>query len=293
MIVISECPICQGTDFKNEVLTKDLTVSGEEFPVKQCSKCGLRITSPRPDENDLGKYYQSQEYISHTGKANNLVNSVYLIARKFTLSWKCSIVRKYSTGTKLLDYGCGTGEFLHYCKEQNFDISGVEPADSARQKAKSLNNTKEIASSINEVKGTKNVITLWHVLEHVSDLNETLEKLRDKLENEGIIIIAVPNPNSWDSSNYGNIWAAYDTPRHLWHFSQKSMALLIENHRMKLIETIPMKLDSYYISLMSEKNKNSKLGLAGMINAVLNGLKSNLNAAKNKEYSSLIYIIKK
>lgn len=289
MITVELCPVCKQTDFKEHLSCKDYTVSHETFLIKICKVCGLGITSPRPGNEDLSGYYQSDDYISHSGNSSGIIGSLYLIARKFTLRWKKSLIENYYQTGNLLDYGCGTGEFLEGMQRAGWDVSGVEPSQIARTKSiallgKPVENSLENLSSKNF-----NIITLWHVLEHVSDLQMLLQKLHALLHKDGIIFIAVPNYESADAVHYKQHWAGYDVPRHLWHFSKKSMTTLLEQNGFRLSSIRPMKLDAYYISLLSEKNKG-KRGLSGIINGFLQGSLSNFRGTKTMNHSSLIYI---
>lgn len=289
---ITICPICDQNHFNQCLSTKDHTVTHQEFNLIKCSQCNFIITSPRPDKESIGSYYASDDYISHSGKSKTLFDKVYLIARSFTLKWKSNLIKKLNPepGT-ILDYGCGTGEFLNYQKKQGWNIIGVEPSDIARQKANNLLDNKVSKDLKGVQKNSINIITLWHVLEHVHDLNNTLTELREILSGNGFMIIAVPNPNSPDSHKYGNHWAGYDVPRHLWHFTKSTMHLLLKRNGLEIVAVKPMKLDSYYVSLLSEgykKPEQPKL-ITGII-AFVEGLTSNLSARKNNEYSSLIYI---
>jgi len=291
------CPICQSTHFKPTLSCKDYTVSGENFTVTQCTKCNFRATSPAPENKDLGGYYQSINYISHTSKASTLIDKLYLLARSYTLNWKLNIISDNlinSTNKTLLDYGCGTGEFLQKCKSHGWQVHGIEPSPEARIKAEA-NNNQSIATSIEQITSTDfQIITLWHVLEHVPELNQTLIALRNRLHPNGRLIVALPNPNSLDAKHYKNHWAAYDVPRHLWHFSQHNAENLLRNNGFTLISKNPMPLDSFYVSLLSEKyQRNGKTNMPGLIKAFLTAARSNVDARKTGEYSSIIYIAKK
>ena len=286
---IEECPICKSDKLSNHIICKDHMVSGESFAITRCSNCSFLFTNPRPNPANIGSYYQSEKYISHSNQANSLINFVYKLTRFFTLTKKVKLINSISTEKSILDYGCGTGDFLSKCKVNGWEIVGLEPDANAREQAKTLTG-KNIINNINELNLIDNVslITLWHVLEHVPNLNTTLESLKSKLSKNGKFLIAVPNYQSYDAKLYREYWAAYDVPRHLYHFSMDTMKLLLNNHGLKILKTIPMKLDSFYVSLLSEKYKN---GQSNYLKSFINGYKSNIYANKNKnQYSSIIYI---
>jgi hypothetical protein len=283
------CPACTGQTFSPHLTGKDYTATGELFHVKQCTACGLLITSPRPTETNAGRYYQSSAYISHTGAATGLIDYIYLIVRRFTLNRKYRLVTNRNTHRKLLDYGSGTGAFLNYCIEKGIDAYGIEPSVIARDAHTKVRESLD-KLEVNEF----DIITLWHVLEHVYTLDQTLDQLKQRLTKTGTIFIAVPNWQSSDAKHYGAEWAAYDVPRHIWHFSQASMKRLLTNKGLTLQAIIPMKLDSYYVSLLSEKNANGgNLSLLKIFHALKTALVSNVRAKKNLNYSSLIYVATK
>ena len=294
MQYLPACPICDAQDLKPYLLCKDHTVSHETFALEQCKQCGFVLTNPRPAEKDLTRYYQSEAYISHSNRSANAIEHIYKVSRRFTLKWKYGLLQTHSViePATILDFGCGTGAFLNECKKNNMKISGVEPSTIAREIA--IKNTKAtVWERASEIKDNYDVITLWHVLEHVPDLHETLHKLKNHLNQNGTMFIAVPNLKSPDAKKYLAYWAGYDVPRHLWHFSKDTMKRALERHRLNLVTTIPMPLDSYYVSLLSEKYKNGKNGVLNMAKAVLQGWQSNQQATKTSEYSSLIYIVRK
>jgi len=296
MISVETCPLCGNSTFQSFSSCIDHSTSQEKFDLQNCLSCDFVFTSPRPDENTLSNYYASASYISHTNKANSLINRLYLIARRRTLQWKISLLQKYSNteNVKILDYGCGTGEFLHACKEKNWNVNGIEPSSTARDQAAKKTQVQITSSIAEQLDNDFDIITLWHVLEHVSNLTEITQQLKTKLKSTGVLIIAVPNHKSWDAKHYKEYWAGYDVPRHLWHFSQKNIEQLTKNTGLKIVASKPMLLDAFYISLLSEKYRsNNKTTAIGLIKAFLNGLISNVKAKKNNEYSSLIYIISK
>src|SRR5688572_4259641 len=293
MIDVVECPICSSTDLQKFTVCEDYTVSHETFHVKQCSVCTLAITTPRPETAKLSDYYQSDEYISHTGKSSGGVGFIYKVARSFSLKWKRAKVLSHKAEGSILDFGCGTGEFLNTMKNSGWDITGVEPSAEARLKAEILNSTK-ICGSLAELSNNQfDVITAWHVIEHVPDLLQTTQTLKSLLKKDGIIFMAVPNYQSPDGTSYQEHWAGFDVPRHLWHFSKKSMSTLLTSTGLKLIDTIPMKLDAYYVSMLSEKYRNDNtIDLSCLLKGFISGLKSNYLARRKINYSSLIYVAK-
>ena len=295
MTTLSQCPACGETLQSPFLKCIDYTVSHETFSIVTCAQCQFAFTNPYPDISKLGNYYLSTAYISHSSRPTGLMDHLYVFARKQTLKWKTALVKTHggSNSTAILDYGCGTGDFLNTCKANGWTTSGVEPSTVARQIATEKTQQK-IYSSIEELPpSTFDIITLWHVLEHIPALHELLFALSNKLTQTGTIFIAVPNRSSWDATYYRETWAAYDVPRHLWHFRQKDMHNIMRAHSLHVVCTIPMKLDAYYVSLLSEKYRHKKLNPLALIRSMVNGLRSNISARETTEYSSLIYVIKK
>jgi hypothetical protein len=295
MTIKRTCPICQSDSFTHLLKVTDYTVSRETFDILRCTKCSFLLTDPIP--NNLGKYYESTNYISHSDQTTSITDALYKVARTITLKWKTNLIQYYNhQPTKtLLDYGCGTGAFLSEAQKYGWKINGVEPAAQPRAAA-SMTTQTAIASSIQELPADQySVVTLWHVIEHVEQLHETMTALTEKLQHNGTIFIAVPNHNSADAKKYREHWAAYDTPRHLWHFSKSTMIELMKQHGLTPYKIVPMKLDAFYVSILSEQYKSSKAtaGFTELMNGMLTGLKSNLSAIRNQEYSSLIYIARK
>jgi len=271
---------------------KDHSVSGEEFKLLYNEDFDFLETSPQPSLEQLPKYYKSDDYISHTDSQRNLFENVYHLIRKISLKRKLKLINSFSSNEKkLLDVGCGTGDFLQTAQKNKWTVSGIEPNEKARTIAntKTSNFVFEVDHLLKIKPNSFNVITLWHVLEHLPKLDEHISILKSLLKPEGTLIIAVPNYNSYDAKYYKEFWAAYDAPRHLWHFSQSSVSKLVEKEKMKVVKVLPMKFDSYYVSLLSEKHKS---GWMNIFNAFRIGWLSNLKAKHSSEYSSLIYCIK-
>ena len=290
---VSACPICRSTSFTLLLTAEDYTSTGESFNIVKCAGCNFTITNPRPDKISIGRYYQSETYISHSGGGQSLIQ-IYRFARRITVQWKLRLVNKYKSNGKALDYGCGTGAFLFKLQSNGWSVTGVEPSIEAREKASNLLRIPIYPSLENIDHTTFDIITLWHVLEHVHDLENTLATLRSLLNDDGTIFIAVPNHESQDATKYKAFWAGYDVPRHLWHFSKDTMSKLLDNAGLSVVETIPMKLDAYYVSLLSERYKSPQQNkLLTFLKAFLNGFTSNFAAIKNRNYSSIIYIAKR
>jgi 2-polyprenyl-3-methyl-5-hydroxy-6-metoxy-1,4-benzoquinol methylase len=290
----THCPVCGSSDIHPLLTAKDHSVSGEEFVIWQCQSCTLRFTQDVPDESSIGPYYQSQDYISHSNTSKGLLNKLYQAVRKFTLGQKSGLVISRTTNHgRILDIGAGIGAFLNEMKGKGWDIEGIEPDYGARQQAKNLfaidlKPTPELQHIPHD---SFDAITLWHVLEHVESLQDYVALLKQLLKKNGKIFIAVPNYSSLDADLYGNRWAAYDVPRHLYHFTPRSIEVLVQKHGMKIIARKPMWFDAFYISLLSSKYRTGKTSWLG---AGINGIRSNLKALLNKEKaSSLIYIISK
>lgn len=287
------CPICNSTQFSPFLACVDNTVSRETFQIVQCNSCGFKFTNPRPDESELGKYYHSEDYVSHSNTKKGFINSTYQSVRKYTLLKKLQLISKHYKTGKILDIGCGTGEFLNTCKNARWETLGIEPDEGARKMA--INNYGLDVKGEEELERIPNesfdIISMWHVLEHVPKLNERVEELKRLIKPNGIIIIAVPNCNSLDAKTYKEHWAAYDVPRHLYHFTPKDIEALFHKHGMQTFKTLPMIFDSFYVSMLSERIKSGKTNI---IRSTWNGLRSNLSAtASGKTYSSQIYLIRK
>ena len=268
--------------------TKDYFLTKEEFSLELDTHYDMLVTKPQP--KNLDKYYQTSNYISHTDQSTNFFEKIYSIAKKYTLHKKTKLINQFSNnGKTLLDIGCGTGEFLVTAKKENWTIFGVEPNKQAREKA--VSKTLNVVENLEKLGQQKfNVISLWHVMEHLPDLKNQIKKITNLLAEEGTLIIAVPNFKSNDAIHYKEYWAAYDTPRHIWHFSQNAISELFKEQNFKIIQTLPMKFDSYYVSLLSEKYKNGK---QNYFKAIYQGWLSNYKANRTSEYSSLTYVLKR
>lgn len=271
------------------IRTKDYSVSQESFDLIYISEKDVLQTVPQPLPDNIASYYESEDYISHTDSKRNWFEKLYQGVKSFSIKSKLKLIQK-NTSKKgvLLDYGCGTGDFLTYAKKSGWTTLGFEP----NSKAKDITMKKgiELLDSLKELDDNSlDVITLWHVLEHVYHPESNVAEFKRLLKSDGVLIIAVPNYKSFDAKHYKEFWAAYDVPRHLWHFSKSSIAKLASSQNMYVKKIVPMRFDSFYVSLLSEKYKTGKLNV---FTAFWIGLKSNLLGMRSKEFSSHIYIIK-
>lgn len=286
---LDACPICTKTQLTNLKVVEDHSISGESFVIVQCDNCRFCFTNPRPTAAQLPSYYESPNYISHSSSSRSIMDLAYKAVRHYMLRKKLSwINRLVPTKGTLLDYGCGTGSFLSVCQNAGWQVTGVEPNDKAR--AVAIQNQLSIFQGYQQENFPRqfDIISLWHVLEHVGDLNEVLSDLKKLLASKGYLILALPNHLSFDAEYYDNHWAGYDVPRHLYHFAPQDVKNLARKHQLKIQETIPLKLDAYYVSLLSAKYQKQSA-----ISAIKTAYRSNQKAQQNNQYSSLVYILKK
>ena len=293
MISLDICPVCNGHELIPKLDCLDHSTSQETFTIVSCGTCDFTFTNPRPFNKKLGNYYKSDMYISHTNNTKGLFNWIYQTVRNYTIGTKVSLLKSIQKTGAHLDVGCGTGEFLNACKLAGFTTKGIEPSELARKQA--INNHRlDISSNTDLSQYTDkefDSISMWHVLEHVPALNETIKQFDRLLKPGGKIIIAVPNHKSWDAKFYKEFWAAWDVPIHLWHFSKETIEQLFKKSNFSLEKTKPMIFDSFYVSLLSEEFKT---GNKNFITGFIIGLFSNLIGVISKRgHSSIIYVFKK
>ena len=278
-------------NFSNQnvyIKVQDHSVSKENFELLLDPELELLKTHPQPALEKLGAYYESEDYISHTDAKRSLFEKIYHWVKSYSLKKKVGIINSYQPQKgHLLDIGAGTGDFLVTAKAAGWQVTGIEPNKNAKKLA--ISKGVSFENTVESIENQQfDVITMWHVLEHVPDVEKQIKELKRLLTPTGTLIIAVPNYKSFDAQHYGAFWAAYDVPRHLWHFSKTSIEKLVSREKMKVVKILPMIFDSFYVSLLSEKYKNGKMNF---ISAFWIGLRSNLKAKRSKEYSSHIYVI--
>jgi 2-polyprenyl-3-methyl-5-hydroxy-6-metoxy-1,4-benzoquinol methylase len=291
-----KCPLCKSGLFLHQTEIKDFAVSKENFMLCRCSGCNLTFTNPRPKEDKIKPYYDFPEYYSHEDKAKNIIQFVYQKIRNYAVGQKVKLFESLIPKGRILDYGCGTGDVLKALQDKDWKITGIEPNEKARKIANSKTN-KQVFKNIEEIENQKkyDIISLFHVLEHIHELRKTTKALLSNLKKSGYLVIAVPNNQSWDALHYKQNWAAWDVPRHLYHFDQTSIEKFAEIFELEIMDIKPMLFDSFYVSMLSEKYQHPKQWiLITYMKAILNGLKSNKfgNEIPGR-HSSNIYILKK
>lgn len=295
MVEVKECPACGSSQWDDGLSVADFRTTKEEFRVITCSSCGLKATSPRPEDDRLGHYYPSEEYISHSNKAKGVLDGLYKLARMRSLALKEAWLRSWSGGSakKLLDYGAGNGAFLHHCQSKGWQVLGVEMSATARAVAAKdfgLELLDPAEAKRTEWGASMDIISLWHVLEHLPDLDGHMQFFANALVQGGKLVVAVPNPYSQDAEKYRQNWAAYDVPLHLWHFSKESLDQLAATHGLVRVHTRGLPFDAYYISMLSEKKAGSAFA---PIRGMWHGFLSNMKARRTGQWSSLVHVFEK
>ena len=296
METLFNCSICNTPLPVNPFITaRDHLVSGKTFNIVRCVKCSFLLTNPRPDPDEIHQYYQSEAYISHTDKSRSFDDFLYHQVKAFMLKRKIRLLKKHTIHEqkKLLDFGCGTGGFLMAAVDAGFKAEGFEPGEVAQRvaKGKGLTVFNHVDILFKKETNRYDIISLWHVLEHIHEFPAILHNFNTLLYDNSLLFIAVPMANSADAKYYKQHWAAYDLPRHLYHFTRKSLTSACQNAGFKLIDKQPMVFDSYYVSLLSEKHMGSRFPL---FKAFCRGSISNLKAMfKNSPWSSEVFVFKK
>lgn len=290
-VAIENCPLCRSKDLDFLIEPRDWRGSDERFKIVECRGCSFKITNPRPADEDLGAYYPSDSYVSHTDRPKGLFDRIYFEVQKRNQRDKLRKIQAFCTSGSLLDYGCGAGSFMAFMQQNAWEVSGVEINDEAAQIARERTGALVQAPDVHQMEKERwDVITLWHVLEHLSELEERMAEFESGLKKGGHLFLALPNNAAHDAKVFGSDWAAWDVPIHLWHFDRKSIHQLAHRFKLEWTDTLPMPFDSYYVSMISAKNQKNPLW---PLKGLTTGYSSNRRANRTGEASSLIYVLKK
>ena len=284
-----KCPWCWSEDTKLYLKLIDEFLTKEPFEIHVCASCGLLFTEPRPDAAHIGSYYKSENYFSHQENKKGFVPKLYEKVKHVNLKNKYKMTTEGMKAGKMLDIGCGVGDFLKTMEEHQWQVFGIEPDEDAknivRKRTKAeLYSPSEIVKLQDE---SFDLITLWHVLEHIEDLNNELNELKRLIKRSGRIVIAVPNYKSYDGQYYKQYWGAYDVPRHLSHFNKQTLSKIFASKGLELKKTEKLVWDAYYVSYLSEQYKKHHLAL---FRGAFRGWISNCKARRTGEWSSMVYI---
>jgi 2-polyprenyl-3-methyl-5-hydroxy-6-metoxy-1,4-benzoquinol methylase len=288
---LTHCPLCHHTGLVPFLAGKDFFLTQESFGIVQCEHCGFRFTNPRPEIAEAPRYYQADNYLSHEAETTGWFSFLYRLIRASAIKGKYRLIRKYVKGLTLLDIGCGTGEFIRYCRQKGMMVTGIEPERNAREIAQNRYHLHVMPDYLDKLpeKATYHCITLWHVLEHVYPLEAVMQKLAEEIHPSGMLILALPNCKSGDARYYREFWAAYDLPRHVYHFTPEDVVRLAHTFGWEVQAIHPMKWDAFYIAWMSETYKRNRFAY---VRAIFQGLRSTLSANKaDRGWSSQIYLL--
>lgn len=295
VITHTVCPLCKGSYIRKRFTCKDHFATGEVFDIYECTECGFVFTQGIPDEKEIGRYYESQEYISHSNTKKGIFNKIYHIVRAIMLRRKTDLIEKLTLlkNGNILDYGAGTGYFAHAMAKKGWEVTAIEKSPQARELAKTRFGLEIFSEEHLSEIGDKelDVVTLWHVMEHIQELDRFWDELYRIIDDTGIAVIALPNCKSYDAKIYKENWAAYDVPRHLWHFTPDTLMRWGEKHGFILERQITMPFDGFYISMLSERYRGSMLA---SMRGLWNGLKGWCATSTRREASSsIIYVFRK
>jgi len=270
------CYICKTSNYKPYVTIKDI-LNINSFTIAQCD-CGFCFVNPRPSEKELKKYYHTDDYLPHS-KGKGVLFLLYRIVQKISFYNKFLLLRNLKEKITHLDYGGGDGRFSNYVNsKENATSSFYDP-----YYKNSLNADFK--------KKEYNIITLWHVLEHAYDLDILFENIEKSLENRGKLVVAVPNFDSLERNIYKENWAAYDLPRHLYHFNNISLEKLLRSKGYKIIDKKRMLFDTFYISILSSMKISNISVIKSLFVALFISIKVII---KGPEFSSsLLYVCEK
>ncbi|HRN38618.1 MAG TPA: class I SAM-dependent methyltransferase [Flavobacteriales bacterium] len=293
METVDKCPVCGDLRSSDFLCPTDHTVSHEHFPIRECIACGFCFTSPRPAQGQIGNYYLSPDYISHAAKATGFRDHIYHLVRHLTIRAKHRLIKRTHPAGTVLDIGCGTGDFLAHLRAKGYATRGVEVSPQARAIAhrKHLDGVPVLEDI--PPAGPFDVVTLWHVLEHVPNPKETLAKVHDLANDGALLVIAVPDRSSWDAQHYGPDWAAWDVPRHFSHFRRQDVQRLLSDSGFALRSFRKMWYDAPYVAMLSEQYRGAG-PMGSLVKGALVGLASNaVSLFTDRPTSSSLYLAEK
>ena len=291
----NSCPLCGAYGQTPYADCTDFTVSRESYILMRCPECGMVYTSNPPKECDTSKYDKLDLKLKLGDSPAGLIHKLYYYIRLRMLSRKAHIVesQSYRTGGSLLNYGAKTGYFSHKMERRGWKVTSIEKYHEERLFSLEMFHHRmfDVPEMDRLHPETFDVITLWHVFEHCYDPNGLLDKFYKLLRPTGILIMACPNIRSTDAMHYGPYWAAYDVPRHLWHFNTTSLSELAHKHGFTLMHRERMPFDCFYISILSEKHKRHKMAF---LRGILYGFHCWLvSLAHPDSSSSMVYVFRK
>ncbi|MGJ8683020.1 MAG: class I SAM-dependent methyltransferase [Nonlabens sp.] len=265
---------------------QDYFLTQEKFELYKNEQTEVLKTTPQPE--NLESYYESENYLSHDDSQDSFFARCYQYAKGWNLKSKKSLIGKYAVDGKILDIGAGVGDVVGALKKSGYDAVGYEPSKkarifAARKGIELLDQTDSIQP--NSIK----VISMYHVLEHVPDYDKQIADIKNWLQEDGVLILALPNYNSFDAKWFKQHWAGYDVPRHLFHFNKRAVRNVFQGD-FEIVSTKPMWFDSFYVSILSARYQKKKLAF---VYGIIIGLISNIAALFSKEPSSIVYVLKK
>lgn len=292
METLEHCPLCLNHELNRVLRAVDHHLSNEVFAISHCEQCGFLFTNPRPGTSELGRYYASSNYISHSNSKRGIIPWLYYFARSIALRSKHRTISKFSGGKTLLDYGCGAGSFLAHMRARGYSAEGVEPDDDARRAAQQTSSCPVHPSLDQVTHPLFSVVTLWHVLEHVTDPVDTIRKLGQRLTPNGVLLVAVPDISSWDAEHYGPKWAALDVPRHLSHFRPKDIDRVAQGAGLYVVARRRLWFDAPYISLLSERYSGRGRVSALLLGLLKGGYSNLISVFTGRSTSSTLFVLK-
>jgi len=293
---LEKCPICGHSEFEKVYDLDDYKITQETFSLEKCPECTLIFTVDPPLGENIGRYYESDDYLEHSNRKNDLFSKMYSWGRDLMFGYKYGIIKKLGPKGKILDIGAGSGYYLNFMSKKGYEVQGIEMSERARNHAKSehgLHIHPDEMFHNRDFKQKFDMISLWHVMEHLYDLNKVMKRFDELLNPNGSLVIALPNYNALEVQTYKKYWNGWDVPRHLWHFSPQSIRKLVGNHGFEITSMHTMPLDPLFNTLLTNKYRKGN-PLVNVLRMGTVGVASLIQGFFNVEKaSSIIYIIKR